>query len=172
VQSLSRSEDISARADALARRFGTRDPFELAEDLGVSVMWRGNFGRLKGMYRVVLRNRYIFLSNSLGEETARIVCAHELGHDQLHRDFAKGNGLLEFMLYNMNSRAEYEANVFAAGLLLPDDEILELICDGCDAEQIACRMHTDVNLVALKVSHLKRRGFALNPLEHRSDFLK
>ena len=169
---MSRSEDISARADALARRFGTRDPFEIAEGLGVSVMWRSNFGRLKGMYRVVRRNRYIFLNDSLGEETARIVCAHELGHDQFHRDFAKGNGLLEFMLYNMTSRAEYEANVFAAGLLLPDDELLGLICEGYDAQQIACRMRTDVNLVALRVSHLKRRGFELNSLEHRSDFLK
>ena len=48
-----------------------------------------NFSSLKGMYRVIKRNRFIFLNNSLDENMLRIVCAHELGHDQLHRNMAK-----------------------------------------------------------------------------------
>ena len=49
---------------------------------------------------------------------ARMVCAHELGHDALHRlghdalhrDIAKGEGLKEFVLFNMKDTTEYEAN--------------------------------------------------------------
>ena len=49
-----------------------------------------------------------------------------------------GNGLQEFMLYRMNCRREYEANMVAAAILLPDDEVLEYIYDyNYDAEQIA-----------------------------------
>jgi Zn-dependent peptidase ImmA (M78 family) len=170
---LSRQDSISSECDSLVKRFRTRDPFEIAEGLGITIMWRDDFTKLKGMYRVVLKNRYIFLSSRLDEETARIVCAHEIGHDRLHRSLACGGTMLEFMLYNMTTRAEYEANVFAANLLLPDEDVLELIFDyGYDAEQIARRMHTDVNLVALKISHLNQRGYSFGALDHRSDFLR
>ena len=64
------------------KRCGPRDPFEIARQLGINVMLCENFGSLKGMYRVIKRNRFIFLNNSLDENMLRIVCAHELGHDQ------------------------------------------------------------------------------------------
>ena len=50
------------------------------------------------------------------------------------------------------SRIEYEANVFAAQLMLPDDEITEYIYQGFDVQQIARAMKSDINLVALKVA--------------------
>ncbi len=53
-------------------------------------------------------------NNSLDENMLRIVCAHELGHDQLHRNMAKTTPIHEFMLYDMKSKPEYEANIVAA----------------------------------------------------------
>ena len=50
----------------------------------------------------------------LDENMLRIVCAHELGHDQLHRNMAKTTPIHEFMLYDMKSKPEYEANIVAA----------------------------------------------------------
>lgn len=170
---MSYSDTIADQSEALVKRFGTRDPFKIAKGLGITIMWSEDFNRLKGMYRVIKRNRYIILNSNLDEETANIVCGHEIGHDQLHRELAKGNGLLEFMLYNMTTRAEYEANVYAANLLLPDDDVLNLIFNyNYDAEQIARQMHTDINLVALKISHLNHRGYNLNYIDHRANFLK
>ena len=101
------------------------------------------------------------------------MCAHELGHDQLHRDLAKLGALQEFVLYDMSTRPEYEANVFAASTLLDEKEMLGYIFD-CryDAEQIAGVMNTDINLVALKAAQLTAKGFNLNPLESKADFLK
>ena len=167
------AEQLSQVGSNLVKRCGSRDPFEIAEQLGVHVMFCENFGTLKGMYRVIKRNRFIFLNSDLDENMLRIVCAHELGHDQLHRNMAKTHPIHEFMLYDMKSKPEYEANIVAAEILMDNDEVLRYIYDyGDTAEQIACAMSTDINLVALKVAHLATLGYNLHLPEHKSDFLK
>ena len=167
------AEQLSQVGAKLVKRCGTRDPFEIARQLGVYIIFCENFGSLKGMYRVIKRNRFIFLNNELDENMLRIVCAHELGHDQLHRNIAKKNSIQEFMLYDMKSKPEYEANIVAAEILMDNDEVLSYIYDyGYTAEQIACAMSTDINLVALKIAHLATLGYNLRSLEHKSNFLK
>ena len=79
---------------------------------------------------------------------------------------------MEFVLYDMDSRPEFEANVLASQILLPDDEIIEHIYNGCDAEQIARIMNSDINLVALKVANLNQQGYDFRQIEHNSTFLK
>ena len=91
------AEQLSRVGEKLVKRCGSRDPFEIARQLGINVMLCENFGSLKGMYRVIKRNRFIFLNNSLDENMLRIVCAHELGHDQLHRNMAKTTPIHEFI---------------------------------------------------------------------------
>ena len=70
------------------------------------------------------------------------------------------------------NRMEYEANLFAAQLMLPDDEIKEYIYRGFDVQQIAKAMRSDINLVAIKVAELNRQGCRFREQEFRSDFLK
>lgn len=155
----------------LVNRFGTRDPFAIAKGLGIRLYWE-DFKDLKGMYRVIKRNRCIFINQNLSPTLAKIVCAHELGHDQLHRA-AASDGFQEFMLYDMNSRREYEANMVAAAILLPTDEVLSYIYEfRYDAEQIARAMRSDINLVALKVADLRDSGYELRGLDYNSKFLK
>ena len=156
----------------LVKRCGTRDPYRIAERIGIHI-YEEDFGCLKGMYRVILRRRCIFINRNLDEDTHRIVCAHEIGHDRLHRDLAQGSGLQEFMLYDMTARPEYEANLVAAAILLPTDEVLDYIYSyHYDAAQIARAMRTDVNLVALKIAALREQGYDLRKPEHDSAFLK
>ncbi len=169
---MSYSNVIEEKALALRRRCGTADPFLIAAELGITVMHTDSLKRLKGMYRVIKRNRFIILNNNNSAELDRIVCAHELGHDQLHREYAKTCAFQEFMLYDTTARREYEANVFAASLLLDDDTVMELICEGFDAAAIAAATNTDANLVALKVDSLIRRGHRLRVQDHDSKFLK
>ena len=167
------AERLAQAGIGLVKRCRTRDPFEIAKSLGVEVLHCDDFGPLKGMYRVIKRNRFIFINRDLPEQMQRIVCAHELGHDQLHRNLAKDNPLREFMLYDMKSKPEYEANIVASEILLDNDELLEYIyLYRYSAEQIARAMGTDINLVALKIAHLNELGYDLRPLEHRSNFLK
>ena len=125
------------------------------------------------MYRIIQRRRCIFINRRLDEPTARMVCAHEIGHDRLHRDFAKGDGLQEFTLYDTSVRTEYEANLVAAAILLSDEEVLSYVYEyGYDAEQIAHALSCDVNLVALKIQALREAGHPLREPDHDSTFLK
>ena len=96
---------------------------------------------------------------------------HEIGHAVLHRGEAKL--FQEFSIFDMrNDRREYGANSFAAEIALPDEEVLEYIREGYDAETIAKCMGSDKILVALKVENLNRRGYRFRLPESQQDFLK
>ncbi len=164
---------LSEVGQSLVKRFQSRDPFHIAKELGIHIMLCPDFGPLKGMYTVIKRNRFIFINQDLTERMQKIVCAHELGHDQLHRELASKETLREFMLYDMTSKPEYEANIIAAEILLDSYEILEYIYDyNYNSEQIARAMDSDINLVALKIAHLAESSPDLRKIEYRSDFLK
>lgn len=75
---------LSKVGNDLVNRLGTRDPFRIAHELGIEVLFCEDFGPLKGMYRVIKRNRFIFINKDLSPRMQTIVCAHEIGHDQLH----------------------------------------------------------------------------------------
>ena len=119
-----RMDYLSKVGNDLVERFKTRDPFLIAEGLGVEVLFCGDFGPLKGMYRVIRRNRFIFINKDLAPRMQSIVCAHELGHDQLHRHLAKGNALQEFMLYDMTTKSEYMSSSYPALLIYSSPLIL------------------------------------------------
>ena len=70
------SDYLSKIGSSLVRRCETRDPFRIADELGVEVLFCEDFGRLKGMYRVIKRNRFILLNKDLSDRMMRIVCAH------------------------------------------------------------------------------------------------
>jgi len=165
------NENIRKRAGQLVRQCDTNDPFRIAREAGAEVHFR-DLGKLKGMYACIKRNRYIVINQHMNVWLQKLVCAHELGHDQFHRELATNRWIHEFMLYNMNQRPEYEANVFAAELLLRDTDIIEMSDSGLDIEQIARSLYSDVNLVALKLGLLSQRGYRFRQFDYRSDFLK
>ena len=164
--------EIARRADALARFTGERDPRRLARELGVEILSRP-FAAQKGAYTVVVRVPFIFLKEGLEPVLERIVLAHELGHHILHRTQAEERGgFREFDLFNVNAgQLEREANLFAAQLLLPDEEFLEYARRGWDVHAIAAALETDVNLAALKGDILAARGCPLRPQPHKARFL-
>ena len=167
---LNTPDHIIDTADRLVRRCDTRDPEKIARALDISI-YEVPLRRQKGMYKVIKRNRCIFIKQDLDDIMRRIVLLHEIGHDRLHRD--RASVFQEFNLFDMAGRVmEYEANLFAAHIMLPDDEIMEYIYEGRSVDQIAAAMNSDINLVALKASDLARRGCAFRVPEHRDDFLK
>lgn len=166
------NDTIIRQANRLIRKYETRDPFRIAAQLGVNVMFTDKLHRLKGMYRVIKRSRFIILNKNNSEQWNRIVCAHELGHDLLHRNYAAGSTLRELSLFDLSNQQEYEANIFAACLLLEDSEVLGLIEQGFNAEQIASATGSDINLVALKVDCLRGEGYDFRKQDHNAKFLK
>ena len=165
-------DEIVKIVDNLIKQHETRDPYRIAKDLNIYVLYR-NFTQQRGAYKVILKNRFIFLQNDLPPVTEQIVLWHEIGHDVLHRNEAvKAGGFKEFNIFDMrDNRMEYEANVFAAQASLPDETILEYIQRGYDIQQIARSMDSDINLIALKVDTLISQGYPLRRQEHKNDFL-
>ena len=151
----------------------TRDPLRIARDLGIEVMYYP-FNEQRGAYKVLMRNRFIFIKNDLHPVMENIVLLHELGHDALHREEAtKVGGFKEFEIFNMrDNRMEYEANLFAAQISLSDEDFLELAERGYDTQQIARTLNSDINLFALKADTLISQGYRLRQQEHCNDFLR
>ena len=99
----------------------------------------------------------------------RIVCAHELGHALLHRTVSSPQ--FDFEIFNITNSTEYEANLFAANLLLDEDDIESLIIDGYDIVQIARSLGTNVNLLLLKLQQMNGDNHLRLPDMPRRNFL-
>lgn len=154
------ADEIYTKTQKLIKKYKTCDPFEIAAASGIMIKMCDNFNELKGLYTIIKRKRIIMLNSSLSDEKLKIVCAHELGHDMMHREFAKNKIMQEFILYDMSARTEYEANLFAANMLIDDKEISELARDyAYDMEQIARHLNTDINLIGIKIADMNYRGF-------------
>lgn len=165
--------EIVKKANRLVNGLGTRNPHRMARELGIEIIPL-EFKKQRGAYKVLMRNRFILVKSDLYPVMENIVLLHEIGHDTLHRDEAiRAGGFKEFNIFDMReSRMEYEANIFASQISLPDDEILEYIDQGYDVQQIARAMCSDINLVALKTDTLIAQGYRLRQQEYRNRFLK
>lgn len=135
--------DIKGEAAALMRKYGTSDPFDLCESLGIKIAYE-DLGSLLGAYQRSCRMQYIYINSSLDEIRARQTCAHELGHARLH---SKEN--VFFMCtstFFVTGKNEREANIFAAELLVPDVNLTP----GATIQEIAAEYGVSQELVVLK----------------------
>jgi len=131
-----------------------------------------DLGKLKGFYKRDGHNRFIVINSQINEPLQKIICAHELGHDQLHRHLAESQTLQEFAIYDMKSKPEYEANLFAAELLFSTKDVLEYFEQGYNFYETACLLNTDIHLLAVKLMVMNSNGYQLNiPVDLKSDFL-
>ncbi len=64
----------------LVRKYNTRNPLEIAESMGITLLFR-DLNNLKGFYTISKRTRYIVINENLDEYMQKVICAHELGHD-------------------------------------------------------------------------------------------
>ena len=142
----------------LISRYGTRDPFRICREKGIEVMFRDDFTGQKGAFSLMLNVPFIFINNNLSDEMKRIVCAHELGHAMLHRKLCrqkKNQTIYEYEIFDIRSSTEYEANIFAANLLIDEREMNEYRSYGYDIVQTARAMNLNVNLLLIKLHEMK-----------------
>lgn len=149
---------IYSKATEMVKQTGTRNPMKIASEIGVMLRYSEELDKLLGLYTYRWKHRIILLNDKMEEIMARMVCAHELGHDALHRDIAKGDGLKEFVLFNMKDTTEYEANAFAAHLIIDDDDIYSMTKDKYDVVQMAKMLNVNINLVLIKLQELNKLG--------------
>jgi Zn-dependent peptidase ImmA (M78 family) len=149
---------IYSKATDMVKQTGTRNPMKIASEIGVMLRYSEELDKLLGLYTYRWKHRIILLNDKMEEIMARMVCAHELGHDALHRDIAKGEGLKEFVLFNMKDTTEYEANAFAAHLIIDDDDIYSMSKEKYDVVQMAKMLNVNINLVLIKLQELNKLG--------------
>lgn len=165
------SYEIFEDVNRIVKKSGTRDPFLIAADLGIKVYFN-EFKDLLGMYRIILRQRSVFLNSNLDHHWRQMVLAHEIGHDIYHRHLGE-SGLKEFTLFKSINNTEYTANTFAAHLLLDNDSVLEYAKEGFDPSQIASMLNTETNLVLIKICEMNRMGYNFKiPFQPEKNFLR
>jgi len=104
----------------------------------------------------------------------RIILAHEIGHAILHRSIVGVQGYHDFQLFDETSKMEYEANLFAAELLLNDSDVLEVLNDDTSFFGAARMLYVPAELLDFKWRVLKRNGYKIgdSPIIANGDFLK
>ncbi len=163
-------DDIIEKADKVLRKYGGRDIFETAENSGANV-WFRSLGSLKGFYICENSKRYIVINEELDKMTRRVVCAHELGHDMLHRELS-GGGIRENTMFLETNKTEREANLFAAEILISDKELLFFAGCGSGIASAAFELEVPDELLRYKLEIMCAKGYKFNFERPESDFLR
>lgn len=118
---------VDKQIEKLVRTFQTRDPFQLAKEIGVKVV-EEDLGDIYGYYSRSRRIQFIHINDRFEEPQRRITCAHELGHCVLHP--SENTPFLSKTTIVSELKIEKEANYFATNLLVnPDDDGIEYLND-------------------------------------------
>ena len=165
---------ISGAVVKLTRKYMTRNPYELCDWLNIKIHYIDLGPRVKALYNYENRMRNIVLNSRVSEIVRRLLVAHELGHDRLHKEIAMFKGFREIETFGLAIPAEHEANLFAADLLIDDDELLNLLYyDNQTFYSIARELYVPEALLDFKLRILKHKGHSIEaPYLANGDFLK
>lgn len=144
--------DIKKLANSYARKYNTRDPFEIVDSLNAIVVFYPLHG-VRGFYQYFQRNNIIYIDDKLNDKEKRFVCAHEMGHMFLHK---KSNAIFMDSRTQLNTaKYEIEADRFAMNLLISDAEI----CNYSDftISQISLMLGYKRHLIELRLKDFKFR---------------
>ena len=166
---------IEKKTKKIIQKYGTRDPFKLCHFLNVNVKYKNLGPQLKAFFFYQSRIKTIVLNSETDEMIHPILCAHELGHALLHPDILISmRSLNEIELFDSSNVTEYEANIFAAELLIPDDDLLDMLnSTEYSFFQIASLLNVPVELLDFKFRVMKHKGYKISsPVVALSGFLK
>lgn len=153
------------KAKELIRKFKTNDPFQIAKGCHIKLMY-ADLGHLGGFYQYYKRTKIIIINEALPPYEQREVCAHELGHALLH---PKKNRffLHRSTLFNCD-KLEREANLFAACLLIQENDALEFLHQGATINHISAITGVSSALVEERMNLLLKESAKTKPqMEHR-----
>ncbi len=125
---------IQRKVKELIRKFKTNDPFLLADYCNIKLMY-ADLGHLGGFYQYYKRTKIIMINEALSSHEQREVCAHELGHALLHPK--KNRFFLHRSTFQNCDKLEREANLFAACLLIQENDAREFLQQGVTINQIS-----------------------------------
>lgn len=165
---------IYDEVERLVKKCKSRNPFDILNTLNVVVMESSSYQKLKGYCFSANRTVYVVINESLHPALKKIVAAHELAHIILHKNMLQIAPMKDSVLYDMTSETEYEANLFAADLLIPDETVTDMSKDeDMDYFKMCQTLNTSPDLMSFKLFSLIKRGYAypMPPLDMNSAFL-
>lgn len=140
---------IKNTIQALLGKYETNEPTELCDHLGIHITYEFLGEQdLLGYYINSGNYKFIVVHDGLDYYDQRVVIAHELGHALLHPEL--NTSFLKQNTFQSIDKYEYQANVFAAHLLLPDDFEKDVEFEGMTVEQIAEMVGMPVNYINYK----------------------
>ena len=170
-----RTDNIKREVARLKAKYRTSDPYELCEAVGIRISEQPmgtNNGACKGFLMVNARCKTAVINSDLPAEVRRIIVAHELGHGILHGSRSL-KSFHEVTMYDDADPMEYEANTFAAELLIDDDSFFSVLDQQPSFYQAASTLLVPPELLDFKVRLLQKEGYQLfAPRIAQSDFLK
>ncbi|WFA06292.1 ImmA/IrrE family metallo-endopeptidase [Bacillus sp. HSf4] len=107
-------ESITAKIKSITEKFQTNNPFKIAKELGIEVVFE-DLGKALGYYSRHFRVKIIHINQNANEHSKEFICAHELGHAIFHPD--ANTPFLKSQTLFSTDRIELEANFFAINLL-------------------------------------------------------
>lgn len=165
---------IYNEVEHLVKKYKSRNPFDILSAMNVVVKESGAYQKLKGYCFSANRTVYVVINETLHPAEKLIVAAHELAHIILHKNMLQMAPMKDSVLYDMKSETEYEANLFAADLLIADEDISDMSKDeDMDYFKMCQCLNTSPDLMSFKLFSLIKRGYPypMPPLDMNSTFL-
>ena len=107
--------NIKLRATNLTKKFKTNNPREIADYLGIDILYLDLPKSIRGFLVRVLKRKVIVINKNLTRTAQLVTICHELGHVRLHPGY--GYYYHATGTRYVSSRCEREANEFALYLL-------------------------------------------------------
>lgn len=139
---------IIGLAQSLVRQYHTRDPFVLCEELGVDIIYTELPQTVEGFYQYIDGHKFIYLNNTLNENSLRVICAHELAHALLHTNYNVLELLRDTFFYC--PKLEREADIFCAALLIDETEAQSTRPELLSIDELAALSGVSVELADLR----------------------
>ena len=114
---------IREKVDDLIKKYGTNDPFKIAEFMGIEIIYE-NLGKSFGYFSKICRIPIIHINESISYEKQLFTIAHELGHAILHPN--ENTAFLKSNTYYSTEKIEVEANIFAIDLLFKENNSITI----------------------------------------------
>ncbi len=169
-------KDIALLAKKIKTENGTADPAEICRNLGYHLLSQSlgsHETAIKGFVITVGGEMAITVNCDLPENIQKIIIAHELFHAHEHCGMSLC-GYSERALFDELSDMEKEANLFAAELLLEDEEVLEVLRESDNFFTAAATLYVPPELLEYKLRLMRSKGYKIEeaPVVPHNNFLK
>lgn len=169
-------KEICKSVRKIKHQYRESNPFRLCKQMGILVCQQ-NLGTrpdsIKGYFVVLSQIKTIVVNSDLPEVVQQIIVAHELCHAIHHRS----EGMQTFhdiTLFDSINALEKDANLFAAELLLEDQDVFEALNRDTTFFGAAATLYVPAELLDFKFRLMKWKGYKLTepPITARNNFLR